>query len=111
MPMVTLGIALLLLQTENAPAPSAPIAGPTLTPRALTANACRPGGGEDDIVICGKNDPEQYRLRPLGPPPNGKPLPPMTARLGNGTVDLQATERSLPGAKGPAAMVTFKLPF
>ncbi len=98
---------MLMVQTLPAPEPAPPVAGPLL-PDATRRCTLQ---DSDDITICGQRDREKYRLRELGPPPNGKPLPPMTARVGNGTVDLQAVERTLPGAKGPAAMVTLKLPF
>lgn len=106
-----IGVAL-LLQTEPLPAASAPVSGPQLTTaRALTPETCRPAEDDGDILICGKNDPEQYRLRPLGSPPNGKPLPPMTAKVGNDTVDGRAVEHCAGPVCAPAAMVTLKLPF
>lgn len=90
-------------------APVLPAAGPAL-PKALSVTVdCDPSG--NDIVVCGKTDPDRYRLRPLGPPPNGKPLPPMTAKLGNGTIDSRATERCVGGFCAPALMATIKLPF
>ena len=104
-----LGAMLMMAQATAATPPSLPAAGPVL-PRALSvAPRCDPSG--DDIVVCGKQDPDQYRLRPLGPPPNGKPLPPMTAKLGNGTIDARAKERCVGGFCAPAAMATIKLPF
>ena len=89
--------------------PQLPVAGPDLPKTLSVVERCDPSG--DDIVICGKQDRDQYRLRPLGPPPNGKPLPPMTAKLGNGTIDGRAVERCVAGVCAPAAMVTWKLPF
>lgn len=37
---------------------------------------CTPGGSGDEIVVCGRADPDQYRLKPLPDryePPNGPP--------------------------------------
>ncbi len=37
---------------------------------------CVPGGTGDDIVVCGRTDPDQYRLKPLPDrykPPDGPP--------------------------------------
>ena len=104
-------LAAMLMAAQAIPAapPPLPEAGPVL-PKALSVvSSCDPS--EDDIVICDKKDGDQYRLRPLGPPPNGKPLPPMTAKLGNGTIDGRAVERCIGGFCAPAAMVTIKQSF
>ncbi|MDB5679761.1 hypothetical protein [Sphingomonas bacterium] len=104
-----LGAMLLLVQTVPLESDPLPTSGPVL-PKALSVTArCDPS--DEDIVICGKTDPEQYRLRPLGTPPGGKPLPPMTAKLGNGTIDGRAVEHCVGGFCAPAAMVTFKTSF
>ena len=104
-----LGAMLMATQEIAVAPPLLPTAGPVL-PKALNVKLdCDPS--DDDIVVCGKKDRDQYRLRPLGAPPNGKPLPPMTAKLGNGTIDGRAVERCVAGVCAPAAMVTFKLPF
>ncbi len=104
-----LGAMLMMAQAVPAAPPTLPVTGPVL-PRALrVVERCEPSG--DEIVVCGQKDPDQYRVRPIGPPPNGKPLPPMTAKLGNGTIDGRATERCVGGFCGPAAMATIKLPF
>ncbi|MBS0480371.1 MAG: hypothetical protein JSR79_13880 [Proteobacteria bacterium] len=104
-----LGAVLMLAQAVPVAPPPPPIAGPVL-PRALrVVSRCDPSA--DDIVVCGKNDRDQYRVRPLGPPPNGNPPPPMTAKLGNGTIDGRAAQRCVGGFCAAAAMVTVKLPF
>lgn len=104
-----LGAVLMLAQAIPAAPPPLPAAGPVL-PRALSVTPdCRPS--DDDIVVCGKTDPDQYRLRPLGAPPNGKPLPPMTAKLGSGTIGGRAVEHCVGGFCAPAAMATIKVPF
>lgn len=104
-----LDVVLMLAQAISVAPPPLPAAGPVL-PKALSVTStCEPSN--DDIVICSKKDADQYRLRPIGPPPNGKPLPPMTAKLGNGTIDGRAVQKCVGGFCAPAAMVTVKLPF
>ncbi|HEX4695469.1 hypothetical protein [Sphingomonas sp.] len=104
-------LAMMLLAGQSVPVEPSPLpaAGPVLPKSISVVPDCAPS--TDDIVICGKTDSEQYRLRPLGPPPGGRPLPPMTAKLGNGTIDGRAREHCVGGFCAPAAMVTFKLPF
>jgi hypothetical protein len=104
-----LGAMLLMVESAISP-PILPAAGPVLPKVISVVPRCAPSD-DNDIVICGKTDPEQYRLRPLGTPPGGKPLPPMTARLGNGTIDGRAVERCAGGFCAPAVMATIKLPF
>ena len=104
-----LGAVLMLVQAIPTEPPALPAAGPSLPKVLSVAPSCSPS--DDDIVVCGKTDHDQYRLRPLGPPPNGKPLPPMTAKLGGGTIDGRATQRCVGGFCAPAAMATVKLPF
>ena len=104
-----LGAMMLMVQSVQTAPPPRTI-GPTLPQvSSVTAN-CAPSD-DGDIVVCAKPDNGQYRLRPLGDPPGGKPLPPMTAKLGNGTIDGRAKERCVGGFCAPAAMVTFKVPF
>jgi hypothetical protein len=105
-----LAAMLLMAQSALDLPPILPTTGPTL-PKMISVMPPCDSSDDDDIVICGKSDPEQYRLRPLGTPPGGKPLPPMTAKLGNGTIDGRAVEHCVGGFCAPAAMVTFKVPF
>ena len=100
---------LMAVQTIAAAPPPLPAAGPVLPTTLRGVPSCDPTG--DDIVVCGRKDSDQYRLRPLGPPPNGKPLPPMTAKLGNGTIDGRAVQRCVAGICAPAAMITLKQSF
>lgn len=104
-----LAAILMAAQTIPAAPPPKPVVGPILPQVTKVTASCAPT--DDDIVVCGKTDPDQYRVRPLPPPPNGKPLPPMTAKLGNGTVDGRAVQHCSGGFCAPAAMVTLKLPF
>ena len=104
-----LGAIMFMVQTVPAAAPPLPAAGPVLPKALIVAARCNPS--DEDIVVCGKTDPEQYRLRPLGDPPNGRPLPPMTAKLGNGTIDSHAEEKCVGGFCAPALMARFKVPF
>ena len=104
-----LWVMAMLAQAIPAAPPPLPTAGPVLPKVLSVVSRCDPS--DDDIVVCGRKDPDQYRMRPLGPPPNGQPLPPMTAKLGNGTIDGRATQRCVGGFCAPAAMATIKLPF
>lgn len=104
-----LGAVLMLVQAIPVTPAPLPAAGPLLPDALKVTTDCQPS--EDEIVVCGKTDPDQYRLRPLGPPPNGNPLPPMTAKLGNGTIDGRAVQHCVGGFCAPAAMATIKLPF
>ena len=106
---------LLLAQTAAVPAPApAPVSGPVLDQPTKLLVRCDPNGDKaDDITVCGRRDDEQYRLRPLGPPPNGKPLPPMTIPVGNGTGDVHAEQRCLGATTicAPALMARLKFAF
>lgn len=60
---------ILALQTAGAPPPQEDLRVPIRKP-------CTPGGTGDDIVVCGRTDPNQYRLKPLPDryePPKGLP--------------------------------------
>ncbi len=104
-----LGAMLMMAQAIPEAPPRLPAAGPDVPETLNVVSRC--DSSDDDIVVCGSKDRDQYRLRPLGPPPNGKPLPPMTAKLGNGTIDGHAEQRCVGGFCAPAAKVTIKLPF
>lgn len=65
---VATALALALLQTGTDPAPPPPQT--PLLPSA-TRTGCAPAAN-GDIVVCGKRDMEQFRLRPLPPLPEHK---------------------------------------
>lgn len=69
---------------------------------------CTPRAGE--VVVCGRGDPDQFRLKPV---PERYVEPPVRVGtgLGQGEVAVEAEQRDLPGASAPAAMVRLKLPF
>ena len=67
------------------------------------------GTDPDEIVVCGENDPNHYRLPKIGPHFVEQPVRAAT-RLGPGEVSVEAEQRTLPGAGGPAAMVRFRIP-
>jgi hypothetical protein len=64
----------LLLQVETLPQRPAAIqpadpADRALVPR-ITRRAPCPPSEDGDVVVCARRDDEQYRLRPLSPPPH-----------------------------------------
>lgn len=68
------------------------------------------GTDPDEIVVCGENDPNHYRLPKIGPRYVEQPVRAAT-RLGPGELSVEAEQRALPGgAGGPAAMVRFRIP-
>ena len=101
---------MLAVQTVGAAAPPPRTVGPML-PQVSSITATCPPSDDGDIVVCARTDDDQYRIRPLGPPPGGKPLPPMTAKLGNGTIDGHVEQKCVGGFCAPALMARFKVPF
>ena len=67
------------------------------------------GTDPDEIVVCGENDPNRYRLPKIGPRYVERPMRAAT-RLGPGELSVESEQRTLPGAAGPAAMVRFRIP-
>jgi hypothetical protein len=67
------------------------------------------GTDPDQIVVCGENDPDRYRLPRVGPRYVEQPLR-AARKLGAGEIALEAEQRTLPGATAPAAMVRFRIP-
>ena len=67
------------------------------------------GTDPDEIVVCGENDPNRYRLPKIGPRYVEQPVRAAT-RLGPGELSVETEQRTLPGAGGPAAMVRFRIP-
>ncbi len=75
---------------------------------------CTPGGNGDEIVVCGRTDPDQYRLKPLPDryePPKG--LPRAELKLSD-REELGVEVEQGSDAQGGAinrAMVRYKLKF
>jgi len=67
------------------------------------------GTDPDEIVVCGENDPNRYRLPKVGPRYVEQPVRAAT-RLGPGALSVEAEQRDFPGATAPAAMVRWKIP-
>ncbi|MCT8003537.1 hypothetical protein NZL82_16810 [Sphingomonas sanguinis] len=69
-------------QAEIANVPgAAPVAGPVVTiPR-----QCPPQAADGEIIVCGRKDNEQFRLRPIpAPPPDGLLSRPLRVQLAPG---------------------------
>ena len=65
-----LSLLILGIQTAGGPPPAHD------GPRVPILKRCTPGATGDDIVVCGRTDPDQYRLKPLPDryePPDGPP--------------------------------------
>jgi len=67
------------------------------------------GTDPDEIVVCGDNDPNHYRLPKIGPRYVEQPVR-AAARWGPGELSVEAEQRTLPGAGGPAAMARWRIP-
>lgn len=82
--------------------------GDDLDTAKVESRAC--GTDPDEIVVCGENDPDRYRLPKIDPRYVEQPLRAAT-RLGPGELSVETEQRALPGgAGGPAAMVRFRIP-
>ncbi|WP_156022347.1 hypothetical protein [Sphingomonas sp. UNC305MFCol5.2] len=62
----------------------------------------------DEIVVCGDNDPNRYRLPKIGPHYVEQPVRAATRWVPARSVETD--QRALPRGGGPAAMVRFRIP-
>ncbi len=97
---------LLIVVTPQDRPPLVP-GGEVLDLARVAPKAC--GTDLDEIVGCGENDSDRYRLPRVGPQYVEQPARAATA-LGPGELSVEAEQRTLPGAGGPAAMVRFRIP-
>jgi hypothetical protein len=67
------------------------------------------GADGSDIVVCGKNDPNHFRMLPIAPRYVEAPVRAATSVAG-GRLSVEAERRSLPGAESTAAMIRFRVP-
>lgn len=102
-----MGAALLLLiQAVSGP----PVPLELRKPVVRSAAPC-PIQAEGEIIVCGRA-PESRRLETLPDRPSRSPPEPLTFRLpGGGTGNVHAVQSNLPGATGPGAVVSLKIPF
>lgn len=101
--------ALLLPLATQDRAPVFP-GGDEAFPPVLPQRSCQPKPGED-VVVCGKADPERFRARVTEADRyRRKPLRPEFDIAGVGKADVQAVQRSLPGASAPGVMFSLKIP-
>lgn len=98
---------LLLLALTPQDRPALVPGGDELDIAQVESRAC--GTDPDEIVVCADNDPNRHRLPKVGPHYVERPVRAAT-RLGPGELGLEAEQRTLPGAGGPAAMVRFRIP-
>ena len=71
-----------------------------------------PGCGTvpDEITVCGNADQSRFRLAPLTPRFEPRPLRPQFALPGGGTGSVEAVQRGVGGVSVPSAMVTLRIP-
>jgi hypothetical protein len=101
------GVALLLLQTETAIAPS-PSADQRLL-RPVPPAVCNPSPNE--IVVC-RRDADTYRLPKVGAAQEVSGPPTAEWGLfGKTKLGMHGSERTVGGFTAPAAMATIKMPF
>lgn len=104
-------IAALLLSFAVQDGPGAFPGGDETLPPVLPKRSCQPVAGED-VVVCGKADPDRFRARVIEENPyREKPLRPEFDIRGVGKADVQAVQRTFPGASVPGAMFSLKIPF
>ncbi|MBB5712005.1 hypothetical protein [Sphingomonas xinjiangensis] len=84
--------------------------GDEAIPPVLPKRSCQPKPGED-VVVCGNADPDRFRARLVE---DGryreKPLRPEFNIAGVGKADVQAVQRTFPGASAPGMMFSLKIP-
>jgi hypothetical protein len=84
--------------------------GDDAIPPVLPQSSCQPKPGED-VVVCGNADPDRFRARVTEEERyREKPLRPEFDIAGVGKADVQAVQRSLPGASAPGVMFSLKIP-
>ena len=99
-------VLLLVAAIQDRPAPG-PRAGSMDVGSLTAAPKCDSGSG-DEIVVCGKQEAERFRLRPLAPRYVDQKR--AVTNVAGGELSVEAEQRSLPGASAPAAMVRFRIP-
>ena len=103
-------IAALLLSSVVQDRPRAFPGGDETLPPVLPRRSCRPAAGED-VVVCGNADPNRFRARVIEEDRyREKPLRPAFDIGGVGKADVQAVQRTFPGASAPGLMFSLKIP-
>lgn len=93
---------------------SAPVAGPPLPipdkPRRV--RDCPAGDSEySEVVVCGRPDQDQYRLKPLPSRYADSTLPRAEVALGDGKLAADVEQVGVGGFPSNRIMLRFKLPF
>jgi hypothetical protein len=66
----------------------------------------------NEVVVCGKADPDRYRVKPLdGDRYAERPVRAETRVLGNGNLKLHGETKDIGGTPSRRAMVTLSIPF
>lgn len=80
--------------------------------RLRPARECKPGEGEPgDVIVCGRRDDDQHRLKPLPGRYEEPTLPRAEMAVGTGKVAAETEAESVGGFQSNRIMFRFKLPF
>ena len=100
-------IELMVWQFANPdrPQPSPPLAFSVI-------QRCPPDTSSGDVVVCGRTDPDRYRLKPLPERYARKAEQPLAqVRIGGSTLSATAEQGSVGNIPTNRAMVKLKIPF
>jgi hypothetical protein len=97
-------LALVLLQA---------VAGPVLpaAPRPASDRPCPADTSTDEVVVCGRRDNEQFRLRPLAEGPEAWRVPRAQLKVGDAALAAETEAASVGGFQSNRLMLRLKLPF
>jgi hypothetical protein len=80
--------------------------------RGAQARECRDSGKADEVVVCGTNDPDRDRVKPIdGDRYAERPVRAETRIFGDGKINLHGETSDVGGTPSQRAMVTLSLPF
>lgn len=87
-------------------------AGPPATPPRTSAGRDCPDAPGGEVVVCGRRDQEEFRLRPL-PDRYEEPgvVPRAAVKLGPGQLAAETEQVDIGGVPSKRLMLRFKLPF
>jgi hypothetical protein len=96
---------------------AAPVAPPVADPphnylKGAHPRDCGARTGADEVVVCGTNDPDRDRIKPIdGDAYAERPVRAETRVFGDGTLRVHGETKDVGGTPSRRAMVTLSLPF